>query len=50
MKAHPIIDGSYRWIPVLVSALVLVIAQVALLHEYAGIEYLPAVIDGVETM
>lgn len=50
MKAHPIIDGAYRWIPVLVSALVLVIAQVILLHEYAGVEYLPAVIDGVVTI
>ncbi|KAB5059303.1 LytTR family transcriptional regulator, partial [Bacteroides thetaiotaomicron] len=28
MKAHPIIDYPYRWVPMLVVALVLVVAQV----------------------
>lgn len=50
MKEHPIIDYSYRWIPMLLLALVLVVAQVALLRGYAGTDYLPAVIDGITTV
>ena len=30
MRAHPIIDYPYRWLPVLVLALVLAIIQAAL--------------------
>ena len=31
MKTHPIIDYPYRWVPVLVVALVLVLAQVMIM-------------------
>lgn len=50
MKAHPIIDYPYRWIPVLASALLLVIVQTVLLWWYAGADWLPAVIDGLTTV
>ena len=42
MKAHPIIDYPYRWIPILLLLLVLVAAQVALVCLYTGADYLPA--------
>lgn len=50
MKAHPIIDYPFRWIPMLVVAVILVIIQVVLLHGYTGADYLPAVIDGITTI
>lgn len=50
MKAHPIIDYPFRWIPVLVVAVILVIIQVVLLHGYTGADYLTAVIDGITTI
>lgn len=50
MKAHPIIDYPFRWVPVLVAALVLVVVQVALVCSYTGIDYLPAVVDGIATI
>lgn len=50
MEKHPIIDYSYRWIPILLAALILVIAQVALLCGYTEADYLPAVIDGITTI
>lgn len=50
MKAHPIIDYPFRWIPVLVAALILVAVQVALVCGYTGIDYLPALVDGVVTI
>lgn len=50
MKAHPIIDYPYRWAPMLVVALLLVVAQTALLCIYAGSDCLPAVIDGIATI
>ena len=50
MIAHPIIDHTYRWIPMLLLALVLVIAQVVLLRGYTGADYLPIIIDGVATI
>lgn len=50
MKAHPIIDYPYRWIPMLVLLLVLVAAQVALVCLYTGADYLPALVDGIATI
>lgn len=50
MKAHPIIDYPFRWIPMLVLALILVATQVALVCGYTGIDYLPALVDGVATI
>lgn len=50
MKAHPIIDYPFRWVPVLVAALVLVAVQVALVCGYTGINYLPALVDGIVTI
>ena len=50
MKAHPIIDYPYRWIPILLLLLVLVAAQVALVCLYTGADYLPALVDGIATM
>ena len=47
MKTHPIIDYPYRWVPMLVVALVLVAAQVAIMSVYTGADYVPAVIDGI---
>jgi len=44
MKAHPIIDYPYRWIPILLLLLVLVAAQVALVCLYTGADYLPALV------
>ena len=42
MKTHPIIDYPYRWVPVLVVALVLVVAQVMIMSVYTGADYVPA--------
>ena len=50
MKAHPIIDYPYRWIPILLLLLVLVAAQVALVCLYTGADYLPALVDGIATL
>lgn len=50
MRAHPIIDYPYRWLPVLVLALVLAIIQAALSWGYAGASWLPALVDGVTTI
>ena len=50
MKAHPIIDYPYRWVPMLVVALVLVVAQVMIMSVYTGADYVPAVIDGIATI
>lgn len=50
MKAHPIIDYPYRWVPALVLALLLAVAQTAMLWFYTGVDWLPAVIDGVTTV
>ena len=50
MKTHPIIDYPYRWVPVLVVALVLVLAQVMIMSVYTGADYVPAVIDGIATI
>ena len=50
MKAHPFTDYAYRWIPMLVVALALIVAQVALLWEYTGAEWVPAIIDGISTI
>ena len=50
MRAHPIIDYPYRWLPVLVLALVLAIIQAALSWWYAGADWLPALVDGVTTI
>ena len=50
MRAHPIIDYPYRWLPVLVLALVLAIIQAALSWWYAGANWLPALVDGVTTI
>lgn len=50
MKAHPIIDYPYRWLPGIVAALLLAVAQTVLLRRYAGADWLPAVIDGVTTV
>lgn len=50
MRAHPIIDYPYRWLPVLVLALVLAITQAALSWGYAGADWLPALTDGITTV
>lgn len=50
MKAHPIIDYPFRWIPILVLALILVVIQTALVCGYTGIDYLPALVDGITTI
>ena len=50
MKTHPIIDYPYRWVPMLVVALVLVVAQVMIMSVYTGADYVPAVIDGIATI
>ena len=50
MKAHPIIDYPFRWIPMLVLALALVVFQVALVCGYTGNDYLPALVDGIVTI
>lgn len=50
MKVHPIIDYSYRWIPILVLGLILVIIQATMMCGYAGTNYLPAMIDAVLTI
>lgn len=50
MKAHPIIDYPYRWVPVLVLAVLLVAAQTVLLRFYTEADWLPAVIDGITTV
>ena len=50
MKAHPIIDYPYCWVPMLVVALVLVVAQVMIMSVYTGADYVPAVIDGIATI
>ena len=44
MKAHPIIESPFRWIPMLVLALILVAFQVALVCGYTGNDYLPALV------
>lgn len=49
MKAHPIIDYPYRWIPAFVSALLLAVAQIAMLRWYTGADWMPSVIDGIAT-
>lgn len=50
MRAHPIINHAYRWIPILLLTLALIVAQVALLRGYTGADYLPALIDAVATI
>lgn len=50
MKVHPIIDYSYRWIPILALGLILVIIQVVMMSGYVGADYVPAVIDGIATI
>ena len=50
MKAHPIIESPFRWIPILVLALILVVFQVALVCGYTGNDYLPALVDGIVTI
>ena len=50
MKAHPIIESPFRWIPMLVLALILVAFQVALVCGYTGNDYLPALVDGILTI
>ena len=50
MRAHPITDYPYRWIPAFASALLLVVAQTILLQWYAKTDWLPAVIDGITTV
>lgn len=50
MRAHPIIDYPYRWLPVLVLALVLAIIQAVLSRGYAGAAWLPALVDGAITI
>ncbi len=50
MKAHPIIESPFRWIPMLVLALILVAFQVTLVCGYTGNDYLPALVDGIATI
>lgn len=46
MQAHPIMESSRRWIPVLLMALVAIGAQAWLLTAYAGVDILSALVDG----
>lgn len=50
MKAHPIIDYPYRWLPALILAVLLAVAQATLLWGYADADWLPALVDGVTTV
>lgn len=50
MKAHPIMDYPYRWVPMLGVAVILIIVQVILICGYTGADYLPAVVDGMVTI
>lgn len=50
MKAHPITEFPYRWIPMLVLVAVLIAVQTALLRGYAGADWLPAAIDSGTTV
>lgn len=50
MNAHPIIDYPYRWVLLLLLALVLVVSQVVLLCGYTEAGFIPAVVDGVATI
>lgn len=50
MKAHPITDYPYRWIPMLGIAIILILAQIALIRGYTEADYLPALIDGIATV
>lgn len=50
MKAHPILDYPYRWIPTLVISLFLALSLSTLLCFYAGTEWVPAAIDGLATI
>lgn len=50
MEAHPIIDYPFRWVPAFVSALLLAVAQIAMLRWYTGADWLPSVIDGIATV
>lgn len=46
MQAHPIMESSRRWIPVLLMALVAIGVQAWLLTAYAGVDILSALVDG----
>ena len=46
MQAHPIMESSRRWIPVLLMALVAIGVQAWLLTAYAGVDLLSALVDG----
>lgn len=50
MKAHPIMDYPYRWIPMLGATVILIIVQVVLICGYTGADYLPAAVDGIATI
>lgn len=49
MKAHPIIDYPYRWLPALVLAVLLVATQTVLLRFYTEADWLP-VTSGITTV
>jgi len=46
MQAHPIMESSRRWIPVLLMVLVAIGVQAWLLTAYAGVDLLSALVDG----
>ena len=50
MGPHPITEYPYRWIPLLGVSLVLAIIQILLLREYADVEWLPAIVDGITSV
>ncbi|TWV13170.1 LytTR family transcriptional regulator [Bacteroidaceae bacterium HV4-6-C5C] len=50
MKAHPILDYPYRWIPTSALIIFLIIIQIILLHYYAHTTWIPALVDGVTTV
>lgn len=50
METHPITAYSYRRIPILALALLLVIVHTALLRYYVGADWIPALIDGITTI
>lgn len=50
MKAHPITDHPYRWIPLLGALPLAVVLQTLLVRNYLHTEWLPALIDGITTI
>lgn len=50
MKVHPIIDNPFRWGAILTLGIILIVFQIAIIHGYTEIGYLPALIDSCVTI